>query len=55
MVYIEKSIYGLMQTRIYYVAVWQKIGIGPQHLVELSHLKFFPPHTFITCTLQKLQ
>lgn len=36
MVYIEKSIYGLVQTRIYFGAVWQKIGIGPQHLVELS-------------------
>jgi hypothetical protein len=46
MVYIEKSIYGLMQTRIYYGAVWQKIRTGPQHLVQLSHIKLFFPHIF---------
>jgi hypothetical protein len=38
MVYgIMKSIYDLMQIRLYYGLVWPKIGIAQQLLMKVSH------------------
>jgi hypothetical protein len=37
--YIEKSIYGPMQSRLSYESIWLKIKFSQEHLVKLSDTK----------------
>jgi hypothetical protein len=34
--YMEKSIYGVMQIRLYYRPIWLKVGIA-YHIISLSY------------------
>jgi hypothetical protein len=37
---MRKLLYGLMQSRLYYVSTWLKIGIAQRLLVKVSSVEF---------------